>query len=271
MGLANRMKSLFDALSFHGRRRFLGLTAAALVGGPLIGRSAMAEAPPDVGRKFLSDGRVKTFRGNTIICHLPQQGDNAAAFGAILDIYRQAPALSFFRKITMLPPSSYHMTIFGGANDVERKPGLWPSGVPLDAPIEECDRLMGERLKAFRLQCDLPLRMMVDPSDPSDDEGPITIHLKPADETEDAKLRVLRDRLSRSLGIPAHQPDDYRFHITVAYQIDWLTNGEKEEFRQMLRLWKQDIARRSPEIVLGAPEYCTMADMFAFNRRFFLA
>ena len=267
------MKTVLDSLASRGRRRFLGLTAAAaLVGGPLAGRSAVAaDRPHDVGRKFYPDGRVKPFRGNTIICHLPQQGDTASAFGAILDIYRQAPRLSFFPKIALLPPSSYHMTIFGGANDAERKPGLWPSSVPMETPIEECDRLLGERLKAFSLDCEPSFRMVVDLAEPPAGEAPITIRLKPANPAEDRKLRVLRERLSRCLEIRVPEPDDYYFHITVAYQIDWLTAEEEREFRQRLRGWKQAIATRSPEVVLGAPEYCILDDMFAFNRQFFLA
>src|SRR3546814_10770713 len=49
---------------------------------------------------------------------------------ALLDIYREAPAHPFVRKITLLPPSSYHMTIFGGANDKPRERKSWPADLP---------------------------------------------------------------------------------------------------------------------------------------------
>lgn len=76
--------------------------------------------PPDVGSKFDADGRVRPFAGNTVVCHLPQQGEHADAFEAMLDIYREAPSHPFMRKVALLPPSSYHMTVMGGANDTPR-------------------------------------------------------------------------------------------------------------------------------------------------------
>ncbi|TWB29799.1 DUF1868 domain-containing protein [Nitrospirillum bahiense] len=263
------------------RRTLLGLMGATVLMSPhaqaqpgdgAAGRGvATSKRPHDVGRKFWPDGRVKPFPGNTIVCHLPQQGENAEAFGTLLDIYREAPAHAFSHKITLLPPSSYHMTVFGGANDAERKPGLWPATIPLDAPIEECDRLLGDRLRAFTLDCALPLRMMVDPAEPGANEGPLTMRLLPADAAEDRKLRRLRDRLSACLEIRAPDHDRYHFHITLAYQIDWLTVQEDQDYRSALRAWKTRLRQASPLILLGAPEYCVMTDMFAFNRQFFLA
>ncbi|MBC2663505.1 DUF1868 domain-containing protein [Novosphingobium flavum] len=178
------------------RRQLLKLAAGAGALA-LAPNPAFATPPPrDVGRKFSSDGRVIPFRGNTIICHLDQQGPNSAPFEALLDIYRQLPSRKFARKITLLPPSSYHMTIFGGANDPERKPGAWPASIPLNAPIEECTRIIGERIKAANIGNVAPIRMRVDTSPPSSGENPMTIRLLPVDAAEDARLRALRNRLS---------------------------------------------------------------------------
>lgn len=229
-------------------------------------------APPDVGRKFFADGRVMPFAGNTIICHLPQQGDGAAPFHALLDIYRALPAHAFARKITTLPPSSYHMTVFGGANDKERQPGLWPSFVPLDTPIAECNRRMGERLRALRLGEDAgPYRMRIDLAEPPAGESPLTIRLLPADDGEAARLRRVRARLSDALGIRAPDQDRYRYHITLAYLIEWLTADEERDFRRALANWKDMLRVRAPVVTLGAPEYCTLEDMFAFDRQFYLS
>src|SRR3546814_19742624 len=112
------------------RRNFLGLMAAgatAVVGAPVSARQVRSKFPPDVGSKFYADGRVHPFPGNTVICHVPQQGEHSGCFNALLDIYREAPAHPFVRKITLLPPSSYHMAIFGGANDKPREPKHWPA------------------------------------------------------------------------------------------------------------------------------------------------
>lgn len=226
--------------------------------------------PPDVGSKFHADGRVHPFAGNTIICHLPQQGDHAAAFDAMLDIYREAPAHDFMRKVAMLPPSSYHMTVFGGANDAPRRRENWPADLPLDLPIATCDRILGERLRGFDPGLTLPIRMRVDPVQTPLVGGALIFRLQPLDAGENAKLRALRDRLADLLKIRAANHDAYQFHVSLGYKIGWLTEVEARKLERTWHRWAAHIAAQSPEIVLGAPEYCAFADMFAFRRRLYI-
>lgn len=261
------------------RRAFLRLSAGTAIAtlAEMGVRPVLADAndrplPPDVNRKFYADGRVMPFAGNTIICHLPQQGENAGPFNALLDVFRDLPRHRFAGKLTPLPPSSYHMTIFGGANDKERRTPLWPADLPLDLPMEECNRVLGERLRAFKLDDGAPpYRMRVDLSEPSESERPITIRLVPIDEAERRRMARLRDRLSQRLSIRAPGHESYRYHVTLAYLIQWLTADEQLEFRGALKRWRESIAERCPVISLGAPEYCTLKDMFAFERQFYLS
>jgi hypothetical protein len=249
---------------------------ALLAAGPLLGLAGQVLAadrpafPPDVGKKFDAEGRVMPFVGNTIICHLPQQGPGSEFFDGLLDIYRALPRQVFSGKITPLPPSSYHMTIFGGANDPYRQPGLWPADLPLDLPIAECGRILGERLKAFDLECALPIRMRIDRAEPPASERPLTIRLEPLDAAETIKLRRLRARLSKVLGIAIQEPDAYRFHVTLAYLWRWLTPDEDRAFRASLAGWRARLAKACPVLERGAPEYCLLDDMFAFKRQFYL-
>ena len=264
----------------QSRRGILGGAAMALLGSAGLADAAASkkaapkparpEHPKDVGRKFLADGRVRPFAGNTLICHLPQQGGGYETFDALLDIYRQMPAHAFSRKIALLPPSSYHMTIFGGANDQGRTPGAWPADIPLDAPIDTCNALLAERLKDFRLERELPIRMRINDDDPPVHPEPMLIDLVPVDAAEDRKLRRLRDRLSEVLGIRTSDHDRYGFHITLAYQIAWFTAAEQADYESAQRRWRRAFKRKSPVIELQAPEYCTFKDMFAFRSRFAL-
>ena len=256
------------------RRDLLKLAAAstAYLAGGGAAEAEVAHATPvpaDVGRKFFANGRVRPFAGNTIICHAPQQGDQAAYFNALLDIYRDAVALPYARKIALTPPSSYHVTIFGGANDQERQPGLWPRAVPLDAHMGDCNAWVGERLKAFSLDCALPLRLKIDLAPPM--EAPFVLRLRPVDAQEDAKLRTLIARLSAALGIAPPQIDAYRFHTTLGYSLQWLDADEDRDFQGRMTAWRAAVARTCPEIQLGAPEYCLLDDMYAFHRQFYLA
>jgi len=254
-----------------GRRGLLALAGA--MGATAVAPESLAEGqvhPKDVGRKFYPDGRVRRFRGNTVICHLDQQGKNSTAFNALLELYRHIPAASFADKITLLPPSSYHMTIFGGANDPDRKPGVWPADLPLDMPIDDCNRILGERLRAAAIGPVAPIRMRIDMSPPAANETPLTIRLLPLDDIEERRLRGLRNRLSEVLGIRAPGHDSYRFHITLAYLIRNLDAEEDRAFREAYVRYHSEVARRCPVIELGQPEYCTLDDMFAFHRQFYL-
>lgn len=256
------------------RRHFLhgaAIGMAAIATRPLMAQGANpARLAPDTGRKFSADGKVLPFAGNTIICHLPQQGPQSRAFDALLDIYRAMPGRDWMRKVTPLPPSSYHMTIFGGANDKERRYPLWPAGMPLDTPMEQCDEMLGERLRKFRLAADGgPYHMRVN-TDVSPKETPLTIRLLPAEEGTDLKLRRLRDRLSQVTGIREPGHDHYGFHITLGYLFSPLNEAENAAFHADLSEWKGQLAQKAPVITLGAPEYCLLKDMFAFNRQFYL-
>lgn len=255
-----------------GRRDMLGLMSAA---GVVFATSPAAAKRSDaftseVGRKFKPDGTVHPFRGNTIICHVDQQGPNSGLFEALLDIYRQLPTLGFAQKFTPLPPSSYHMTIFGGANHPERKPGLWPTSIPLDTPIEECTRILWARLQQAKLGNLAPIRMRVDLSAPVEGEKPFTIRLLPIDEAENERLRVLRNALSELFEIRAPNHDVYRFHITLAYLIRELTPNEQRSFRDFYIEQHARLAERCPVLEFGQPEYCSLEDMFHFKRLAFL-
>lgn len=253
------------------RRSFLGAAAigfAGAVAGGAVGQSARA---PDGGRKFTDDGRVLPFAGNTIICHIPQQGEHSEAFDALLDIYRSMPAEPWMEKVTALPPSSYHMTIFGGADDKDRAYPLWPADLPLDLPIDQCNEAMAKRLQGLRLGADAPpYRMRVDLTQPSTAEAPLAIRLQCADSDTEGRLRRLRNRLSEATGIRAPGHDRFRFHITLGYQFKALSTQEDREFRSTLRMWQRRISEQAPVFELGYPEFCLLKDMFAFKRQFYL-
>ena len=226
--------------------------------------------PNDVGRKFQTDGRPMPFLGNTVLCHLPQQGENTAYFNALLNIFRDAPAHSFFKKFAMLPPSSYHVTIFDGANDQGRVSGKWPKGLDLAAPIEDCHQFLSDRLKTVQIRCALPLRFRIDNTQSQPSGMPFTIGLLPFDHAENVKLRALRDQLSELMGIRAPGHDAYRFHTTICYPFDSLSAEEETALQDYKQRLRDQLIQMIPEIHLGPPEYCTYTDMFAFRREFYL-
>ncbi len=259
----------------HASRRDLlkwgaaGATGLALASHlPL--NAAQAQTPLDVGRKFDANGHVIRFAGNTVICHLPQQGPNSAPFGVMLDYFRAAPGFSFAHKVALLPPSSYHMTVIGGANDIGRNPKTWPSGIAIDASIDDCSRIVGERLRAASLPPVHRIRMKVDADDTGFDGNTLRIPLEPQDKAELDLLEDLRAALAVAIGFPAPARGTYQFHMTLAYLTAPFSDAEKQDAVSGLAMFKRRMIERAPIIKLGTPEYCTFDDMFAFKRQLYL-
>ena len=222
-----------------------------------------ATIPNDTWLKFTRAGKVKTFRGNTVICHLPSQSkfrDAVTALGAAL---RSSP---FSHKLACTPPESYHTTIFPGANDLDRSFYGWPSDVPKTASIDECTRIVAEHVKAFRMQTDMPIRMKVD------GERLIgSIRLVPYDDAENAKVRRLRDRLASDVFHYLDRGHDtYTFHSTLAYQLERLTIAEERQHQSILARHMPAIVEAGQSLELAAPAFCSFENMYRFEPLLFL-
>src|SRR5262245_53622902 len=87
------------------------------------------------GGKFNPDGSVRRFPGNTIIFHLSTDSPLQVLLRALYNKLDNAADLRHL--YTLLPPDSWHMTIFEGVCDEVRRPGYWPSDLPMNASLEE--------------------------------------------------------------------------------------------------------------------------------------
>ena len=251
--------------SIHTRRSLLSATVAAL---------SFAQAPPKVTEatseiptsdtllKFNADGTVRPFAGNTVICHLQQQGRTRDAVERIHEALRRC---SFVHKLGILPPDSYHMTVYPGANDQGRELTGWPSDLPKDASIEECNRAIADRMRQFHLECRLPLRMKVDQAKTIANRRASTLRMVGADAGEEQKIRKLRDRLVDVFRFRDNKHDEYGFHVTLAYQLSVFTPNEQAEYRAILEKNVPIIAASAPAFEFGNPEFCTFPNMYRFD------
>lgn len=227
---------------------------------PLDG--AEAGRPGGVPAKFDTEGRVQHFPGNTIICHLSPE---SPLFEALLPLYRELEAENPDTLITLLPPSSWHMTVFEGVCDQVRKPGFWPSDLPMDAPLEDCNADYSRKLQKFNLGFDAPFRLRIDGYLPR--VNGIGLHLNPASASQESELRGLRDRLSDTLQIRHPSHEAYAFHLSIAYFIRFPSEQESAWLEAKLTEY---LAKLPREFDLGLPEFCYFDTMFEFRRQFFL-
>lgn len=209
--------------------------------------------------KFSATGDVLPWAGDTIICPLPF---NSPAFHEMLNI--NAEVTRYFRDyIAATPPSSYHMTIYGGADPQRRAAHLWPTGEALDAPIANINQALLERLQSQRFEYPTPIRMRVDTDENL--KGLTYIPLVAADTAERATLYQLRRDIAHTTGLITPNIETFRFHITFGYPFRTMPENIAASFRSASLEWRQKLAARSPSIELPAPLYCRFTDMFAFE------
>ncbi|KAJ6509043.1 RNA ligase/cyclic nucleotide phosphodiesterase [Mycena sanguinolenta] len=220
--------------------------------------------PPGVPSKFDPDGNVQHFPGNTIVCHLSPSSE-PELYNSMLALYDKLKRSHLSHLYALLPPFSWHMTAFEGSCDQRRIPGRWPDDLPMDASLADCTALFANKLSTFDLQCDPPYHLSITGFDPL--ETGIGVHLEPYTPEENARLRGLRDRLSPLLRIRSTDHATYVLHLSMAYLLRILTEEQDKELRKLLMDHFESMPK---QFQLGAPEFCTFEDMFAFNRLFYL-
>ncbi|KLU82480.1 hypothetical protein MAPG_01552 [Magnaporthiopsis poae ATCC 64411] len=226
------------------------------------------EFPNGVPSKFDRDGNVQHFPGNTILCHL---SPSSSLYASLLVLHKKLEDSPFAGLITLLPPASWHMTVFEGVCDQVRKPGFWPSDLAPDAALAECDVHFERKLRPLELSdgggvSPPPYRVQVVGVDPL--EVGIGLTLQPMDEDEGARIRGLRDRLSGLLLIRHPQHAEYGLHLSMAYLLRHLTADQERELRALVESHFDELP---VGFELGAPEFCRFKDMFAFERVMYLS
>jgi hypothetical protein len=229
--------------------------------------SAVAVDPrpvADGAPKFNADGSVAYWPGNTIICHIDRR---SAPYMALLDMHAALMRSGVTQRLAVLPPASYHMTVFEGIAYAQRHK-YYPADLPSDASIAACNAYMLEKLRHFDLGCVLPLRMR--PLPLSEQTNRSAIWLEPADSAENRKLRDLRDRLAARLQLKAPNHDSYRFHISLNYITSPMDEAEQARFARVRTAILGDFIARVPLVELGRPELTFFDDMFEFRQQLYL-
>lgn len=219
----------------------------------LTGRLTGGDRPAAVGEKFAPDGRILPWGGNTFICHIPS-GIAHDVLTAVQARLQEGPLAAAF---AFLPPSSFHMTVFEGANDRRRGDDSWPAGVDPDAPMAA----VTDRFLAAVRPLSLPRSVAIRPTALF---GGFSVSVAGASAADEAQLRAAREALSLATGIRRQDFANYGFHITLGYLLRWLTEAEAAEVIALSDRLHADLAAALPRIELGPVEFCTFADMGAF-------
>lgn len=223
-------------------------------------KSANRERPRHFGRRYDEAGIFLYEPGNTVVAHL---ASHAASTAAVLAARERVKALPGAENLAFTAASSLHMTLFQGVIEFRRTPPFWPEDLSSDTPIDDMTALYLDRLAGFAPGA--PFEVRPEALTPN---GLVVVPAKAADA---AALRDWRDRLADILGYRHPDHDDYSFHITFAYLIDWLPDELAGTWRQALADILADLARDAPLIALAPPAFCAFDDMNHFEELLVLA
>ncbi|SFH67923.1 DUF1868 domain-containing protein [Albimonas pacifica] len=222
-------------------------------------------APTYLGLRFDARGDALPDPGSTIVAHVREPAANAA----LATVRATMEAAGLARFWAWLPPSSFHMTMFDMVLH-GRRGAAWPRHLPQDLPGREADAAVVEAVRGFALDTDPVFRMT--PRSLTLSPSGMGVTLTGETPAEDARLRALRDRLAAATGLaerPGHA--DYRFHITLAYLIDWPAPEDAREADAMLSEAESALLAALPTLRLGPPEVCLFDDMTEFRPLFTLS
>lgn len=216
-------------------------------------RGRNATPPPHLGTRYLRTGGFLPEPGNTIVCHVTK---GSPTQDVLVEAREKFLAMPEAQQFVFTPITSLHMTLFQGIIEYRRRPGFWPAGIALDAPIDEMTDIMAERLE--QLSFFEPFQVEVTRARPSG------LLVDGASERDRKTMRAWRDALAGLLGYRHPDHGDYPFHITFAYAIDWLADDALPRWQAMLDEVAGDIRRKMPILELDPPAFCSFEDMNHF-------
>lgn len=208
-----------------------------------------------VGEKFHADGSVRAYPGSTIICFADPE---SAIYQAGVSVQTALSEQAFGYKFALLPPSSFHMTVFSLILDAQRVLPLWSAFLPVDTPLAQMDDFFMERVATVVPPDNFRMCLTY-----IGGKG-LSFRLSPADEDTYRALHDYRGRIAAATGVRYPDHDTYEFHLTLAYNLITLSDDENRAFAE----WKLNLgeALRCDIGVFdtGTPQLTFFDDMFAF-------
>lgn len=214
---------------------------------------------PSVGVKFHEDGSVRTFPGNTFICHVDK---SSPLIEELTWAQEQLKEMKCGQKFSYLPISSMHMTVFESLCDQIRKVEKWSSKHTLDSHIQDTTDGINHALE------DLPAHggfEMIFDSVFNCPIGGSAIRIKPANEPSKLALQECREALSQVTGIRHTDFDNYHFHITLSYRVVELDDEDKQELETVTKKISKRISETFNTLTHGPVEFCSFDNMFNFK------
>ena len=227
----------------------------------LTGQLSEFSSPPaitaaDAGGKFDHKGNALTWPGNTIICHVDPSSLEHKTLTVIQEQLKSGPHASAF---TFLPPDSFHMTVMEGISGTPDSEQIWPLDLDQDHDLPAVTELMRKRLIGVEVPDSHQIKV-------NDIFAGHSVQVQGSTDDQERLLRRTREILRDTTGIKSKDFSTYRFHITLAYLIRWLSPEEANSVVELINSLADQLLREAPVIKFGKPEFCVFESMHHFER-----
>lgn len=210
----------------------------------------------EVGRKFHADGSPCPFAGTTVISFIDVAMPIARMGAWLQEEIRQQP---FADKFSMLPPSSFHMTVIQLLNDQDRTPQRWTPHLALTTPMDKICSFMRRRVAMVVPPATIAMRFTGIKR-----LGNLAFQLEPADDGVATTLCGYRNAVAEATGVCLPDHEHYQFHISLAYRLMLLTAGEQQQLDALCNRADSFVQQAAPCIMLSSPQCTFFTDMCHF-------
>lgn len=208
-----------------------------------------------VDNKFDDKGNPLNFPGCSIICNIPS---NSNLSNEITNFQKKLKNFNPRENYFYLPASSFHMTLFDCCNLNTENSKYWPEDIDKNLDYKVVATELNKRIEnyIFPEELNLKLKMFY---------GGYSVVLEPFSDKDEKILRDCRDELSKLLKIKFENHLRYTFHITLAYILRKLKEGEIRKLLEFNKDLFQKFDKKFPKIVLYKPEMSIFKNMLKFK------
>lgn len=208
--------------------------------------------------KFDENGNALPFFGNTVIAHI----SHTLLYPRLCDFYTRLAQSALTNNLySLLPPQSYHITLFDGACKKSEEGWYWPADLPISASLQTCTEFMARKIKENTITSP-ELTFSVNAYKPL--VNTFAIIVQPTGDTVE-QVQVLRDNLSSAMGIRRRNHQEYVYHITLGYLLRTPSGAEQQLLATLLEQFVSELSEEEKMISLGKAELCQYENITAFS------
>ncbi|WP_159548033.1 DUF1868 domain-containing protein [Streptococcus halichoeri] len=201
--------------------------------------------------KFDDQGNVLDYYGNTTIAFVSDK--------AILDIAKEINEklshYDFYKKFSMLPIESLHMTLYSLIRERDRNTSVWPSYLE-DFDFKKIDSILKERVNQVSFPDDIKMRVV--------EFSTTTLHLEPLTQEVNNKLNKYRTELRDVSEIDHGDIGTYTYHISLSYVNQTLSDEDIEIISKINKAFTEDIEEKEIIITISNPKFVIFNNMLAY-------